>query len=364
MYENELKALKKAGRFRERKLFDENLTDLASNDYLGLAGDKGQLKKLCRLMESYETFSPKASMLVNGYHPIHQHFEERLSRLNGFETGLVVGSGFLANMSLVEALVRKNDMLFMDEEYHASGMMATGLLKERVVFFRHNDTDDLREKLTQYPAKRQLIAVEGVYSMSGDLCSKKVFSVAEEHNALLIVDEAHSSGVLGENLLGIFEHYDIGIRPNHIKMGTLGKAYGSYGAYILADKEIISFLENRAKPVIYSTAPSVLDTALALINIKMLSKKSKKYRAKINARLHIVEEILGKKSESLIIPIPVKSNEKVLQIQKKLIEKGFLVGAIRQPTVEAPILRVIPRLGVSKKRLRDALQLISDTSLQ
>ena len=364
MYENELKALKKAGRFRERKLFDEDLTDLASNDYLGLAGDKGQLKKLCTIMESYETFSPKASMLVNGYHPIHQHFEETLSRLNGFESGLVVGSGFLANMSLVEALVRKNDMLFMDEEYHASGMMATGLLKERVVFFRHNDADDLREKLAQYPAKRRIIAVEGVYSMGGDLCSRELFEVAEESGALLIVDEAHSSGVLGENLLGVFEHYGIGIRPNHIKMGTLGKAYGSYGAYILADKEIISFLENRAKPVIYSTAPSVLDTALVLINIKTVSKKASRYRAKIDARIQIVEKILGIKSESLIIPIPVKSNEKALEVQKKLIEKGFLVGAIRQPTVDAPILRVIPRLGVPKKRLMDALRLISDSSIQ
>ncbi|AKF25571.1 8-amino-7-oxononanoate synthase [Sulfurovum lithotrophicum] len=364
MYENELKALKKAGRFRERKLFNEDLTDLASNDYLGLAEDKGQLKKLCTLMDEYDIFAPRASMLVNGYHPVHRYFEETLSTLNGFESGLVVGSGFLANMSLVEALVRKHDMLFMDEEYHASGMMATGLLKDRVVFFRHNDAGDLREKMSHYPAKRQIIAVEGVYSMSGEVCSREVFDIAGENSALLIIDEAHSSGVLGKNLLGVFEHYGIEISPNHIKMGTLGKAYGSYGAYILAGREIISFLENRAKPVIYSTAPSVLDTALALINIKTVSKKAARYRVKIDARLRIVEEVLGIKSESLIIPIPVKNNKEALRLQKTLMDKGFLVGAIRQPTVASPILRVIPRLGVSKKCLKKALQLISDTSLQ
>jgi len=200
--------------------------------------------------------------------------------------------------------------------------------------------------------------------MSGEVCSREIFKIADEKGALLIVDEAHSSGVLGKNLLGVFEHYAIEVKENHLKMGTLGKAYGSYGAYILASSEIISFLENRAKPVIYSTAPSVIDTALALINIKTVSKKAAHYRKRINSRLEIVEEILGIKSASLIVPIPVKSNEKSLQIQRILIDKGFLVGAIRQPTVNTPILRVIPRLGVSKKHLKEMLQLISDTSLQ
>ena len=364
MYENELRALKKAGRFRERKQFDDKLIDFASNDYLGLASDKQQLKKLFKILKKHNVFSPKASMLVNGYHPIHKKFEEKLCSLNGFESGLVVGSGFLANMALVDALVRKNDVLFMDEEYHASGMMATGLIKERVIFFRHNDSEDLRKKMAQYPGKRQIIAIEGVYSMSGEVCKQEIFEIADEKGALLIVDEAHSSGVLGKNLLGIFEHYGITIKENHIKMGTLGKAYGSYGAYILASAGIISFLENRAKPVIYSTAPSVIDTALALINITKVSKKAVKYREKIDSRLEMIEKILGIKSESLIVPIPVQSNEQALHLQQLLIEKGFLVGAIRQPTVDAPILRIIPRLGVSKRHLKEMLKLISDTSIQ
>ncbi len=364
MYENELRALKKAGRFRERRLFDEDLIDLASNDYLGLAGDKKQFKKLFKVLDKYDAFAPKASMLVNGYHPVHRDFEEKLCSLNGFESGLVAGSGFLANMALIDALVRKNDILFMDEEYHASGMMATGLIKERVVYFKHNDSEDLRRKMAQYPGKRQIIAIEGVYSMSGEVCSREIFEIADGKGALLIVDEAHSSGVLGKNLLGVFEHYGIEVKENHIKMGTLGKAYGSYGAYILASAGIISFLENRAKPIIYSTAPSVIDTALALINIEKVSKKAENYRMRIDSRLEIVEEILGIRSESLIVPIPVESNQKAVQIQKMLIGKGFLVGAIRQPTVDAPILRIIPRLGVSGKQLREILHLISDTSLQ
>ena len=175
MYENELNALKKAGRFRERKVYDVTLEDLASNDYLGLSRNKKQFKKAVKQVNEFTVISSKASMLVNGYHPIHRIFEKEIAKANDFDAGLIVGSGFLANMSLIEALVRKGDMLFMDEEYHASGVMAAQLLGDRVVTFSHNDVDDLREKLEAYPAHRQIIAVEGIYSMSGELCPKRSF---------------------------------------------------------------------------------------------------------------------------------------------------------------------------------------------
>ena len=364
MYENELKALKKAGRFRERKIFDVTLDDLASNDYLGLSRNKKQFKKAVKLVNEYTTVSSKASMLVNGYHPIHRIFEKTLAQANGFDAGIVVGSGFLANISLIEALVRKGDMLFMDEEYHASGVMASQLLDGRVVTFLHNDVNDLRQKLEAHPANRQIIAVEGIYSMSGDLCKKEIFDIAEEYHAILIVDEAHSAGVLGKNLLGIFEHYKIPVRPRHIKMGTLGKAYGSYGAYILASSTIISFLENRAKPIIYATAPSIFDTALALVNFEHIRKKAKTYRKKIKQRQEIVQSVTGKALKSLILPMEMQSNDFTLYMQEGLMGQGYLVGAIRQPTVEKPILRVILNLSVSSKKLQHVLALIRHNTVQ
>ncbi len=364
MYESEIKALKKAGRFRERKLFDDSLDDLASNDYLGLSRSKKQFGKAVKLVKKYNTLSSKASMLVNGYHPIHKLFEETIAEYNGFEEGLVVGSGFLANMSLIEALVRKGDILFIDEEYHASGVMASQLLGDRVVTFSHNDVDDLSKKLLSYPAKRQVIAVEGVYSMSGELCKKEIFDLADETEALLIVDEAHSAGVIGAKLLGIFEYYHINITERHIKMGTLGKAYGSYGAYILASKNIISFLENRAKPIIYSTAPSVFDTALALVNLKHIQKNVKKYTKKILKRQAVVKKDIGVQCHSLILPIVMLNNESALSMQRRLISQGYLVGAIRQPTVNTPMLRVILNLSVSTKKLQDTLVFISHNTIQ
>ncbi len=364
MYENELKALKKAGRFRERKVFDVTLDDLASNDYLGLSRNKKQFKKAVKLVNEYTTISSKASMLVNGYHPIHKIFEQEMAEQNGFEEGLVVGSGYLANMALIDALVRKGDMLFMDEEYHASGVMASELLGDRVVFFKHNDVDDLKEKLEAHPAKRQIIAVEGVYSMSGDLCKKEIFTLADEKKALMIVDEAHSAGVIGLNLLGIFEYYGIKINERHIKMGTLGKAYGSYGAYILASSHIISFLVNRAKPIIYSTAPSVFDTALAYVNMKHIRKNAEKYRKKILKRQIMARKVLHVNCQSLILPIEIPNNERTQFIQKGLMAQGYLVGAIRQPTVVKPIMRVILNVNVSLKKIRHALALINHNTVQ
>ena len=362
MYTKELNALKKVNRFRQRHVWDSTLIDFASNDYLGLANNKKQLKKAFNLVNQYDTHTPKASMLVNGYHEIHQRFEQTLAKLNGFEEGMIVGSGFLANLSLIEALVRKKDRLFIDEDYHASGMMATALLADRVVKFKHNDPSDLEEKLKSFKGSgRKIIAVEGVYSMSGNVCHRAIFEVADKYEALIIVDEAHSSGVLGENLLGIFEYYDIAPHERHIKMGTLGKAYGSYGAYILASSHILSFLVNRGKPIIYSTAPSVIDTALALVNIQHVAQHSHKYHAKIQKRHAIVKEVLNIQMHSLILPIIMPSNSETMKKQKELIGKKFLVGAIRQPTVEQPILRIIPRLGSTKKNLLKLCQNLRDS---
>ncbi len=362
MYDNELKALKKSNRFRERILLDSELIDLGTNDYLGLASDKKQVKKAIKLLLAQESFAPRASMLVGGYHMVHALFENELAELNGFESAIMLSSGFLANIALIESLVRKGDFLLMDEEFHASGILATKLIEGRYSFFKHNDPEDLREKLQNTKAKRVFIAIEGVYSMSGDVCKKEIFDIADEFGTFMIVDEAHSSGVLGKNLLGVFDYFDIIPRKNHIKMGTLGKAYGSQGAYILASKEIISFLENRAKPIIYSTAPSLFDAALALVNLRYIAKNRERFAQKIQKRQRLAKQIFGKKIHSLILSIVQKDNQSVQKIQKMLKEKGFFIGAIRQPTVAKPILRIIPRINVSLPQIREAFKLIRDVN--
>lgn len=351
MYQNELNALKKQNRFRERCVYDNNLIDFSSNDYLGLAHNKEQFQKAIELILKYDYFAPKSSMLVGGYHEIHQIFEQEIIKLHGFEDAIVVGSGFLANFALIESMVRKGDFLFIDEEYHASGIAALANINDRFVKFAHNSPEDLRSKLSKIKAKRIIIAIEGVYSMGGDICKKEFFDIADEFNAILIVDEAHSSGVLGKKLLGVFDYYDITPKSNYIKMGTLGKAYGSYGAYILASKNIISFLENRAKPIIYSTAPSIFDIALGLVNIRYVQENISYFLNEIRQRKELLNKF-GYKLNSLIVPVLQKTNSQVIEKRDFLQKEGFMIGAIRQPTVKEPILRIIPRLGSSMEDLK------------
>lgn len=354
-YEKELNAIKKSNRLRVRKIYDKNLIDLASNDYLGLASNKKVFKKAYKRVLKENYIAPKASILVNGYSSIHKEFEDKLCKVNNFESGIVVGSGFLANISLIESMVRTKDILFIDEDYHASGMLATKLVQGKIVLFKHNDYNDLEQKIKETELtknSRVIIAIEGVYSMGGDIAPKEFNDIASKHHAILLVDEAHSSGVIGKNLLGWFDYWDIMPKSNHIKMGTLGKAYGSYGAYILGSCEIISFLENRAKPIIYSTAPSLFDIALGLESLKYIIKNKQKLYKKINKNKNIVKDILDIDSNSLIIPIVINDNKKVLTIQSDLIHSGYIVGAIRQPTVAKAIIRMIIKLDIKSKDLK------------
>lgn len=364
-YENELKALQKSGRLRSREVLDTNIVDFASNDYLGLSHNKELHQRTCEALDTLPMHSSKASLLVNGYHQIHKDFEEALCRANGFEDGVVLGSGFAANIAMIESLVRKGDILFMDEKYHASGVLATQLEHVSVVFFAHNDMNALQALFTLHKdVKRKIVAVEGIYSMDGDIVDPAVFEICEKENALLIVDEAHSSGVVGDKLMGVFDLYKIAIKPNHIKMGTLGKAYGSFGAYILASEHIIEYLINRAKPIVYATSLSLYDTRLAHFALEYILQNSESLKANIQQRKEIVQDILGLKMDGLIVPILIADNKKVLEIKNTLFSDGYAIGAIRQPTVKSAILRVIARLGESSQNLSNVCKKIDKLVLK
>ncbi|NPA74252.1 MAG: pyridoxal phosphate-dependent aminotransferase family protein [Epsilonproteobacteria bacterium] len=358
-YDKELKAIKKINRYRKRELFDEKLSDFASNDYLCLSCRKKLLKKAFHRVKRYKSHSSKASLLVNGYHPIHKEFEKYIAKLNDFEKAICVGSGFLANISLFEALPRRGDLLLFDEEFHASGLITKKLSEAKVEIFPHNDhlaLEKIVKSFRETSNNRIIIAVEGIYSMSGDMVKKEIFDIADNYGAILVVDEAHSVGVVGERLLGVFEHYGIKPKNNHIKMGTLGKALGSYGAYILCSSEIESYLLNRAKAIIYTTALSPFDTALAYEGFKYIEKKGEKLKKKIKKRQKEAKKYFDVDIEGLILPIEFKSSTKVLHIKEKLLKKGFIVGAIRPPTVKKPILRVI--LRIDQDRLTKLLKII------
>ena len=305
MYHKELNILKAKNRFRERKIY-KNVIDLASNDYLCLAQNKKIRQKTLNIAMQLPSHSSKASMLVNGYSEIHKKFEEYLCTLNNFESASLIGSGFLANLALFE-LVRKKDLALIDEEYHASGIVGSKLAQGEIRFFKHNDLNDLKEKSKDYKNfNRVFVFTEGIFSMMGDKVKKEITDYAQQIGTL-VIDEAHSVGICGERLLGITEEYNLNPKKT-IKMGTLGKTLGSYGAYILANKEIIEFLVNKAKSIIYTTALSPIDTLLAHFALEYIQKNLKKYKPLIEQRK------LKYNSESLIKIIPANTNEEVLKI--------------------------------------------------
>lgn len=370
-YTNELTALAKSGILRERKVFPafDSLKDFASNDYLGLSNRADSLKKAYKLAKNPKYFAPRASMLINGYSKLHQMLETRLATLNGFESCILVGSGFLANIALIESLVRKGDKIFIDEEYHASGLLASKLV-QGVEFFRHNDEVDLENKIRAFLGKssesnkahakdsRIIIAIEGIYSMSGDIAKKDFAQIALKYNAILIVDEAHSSGTLGANLLGYFDFHRINITPHFIKLGTFSKALGSYGAYICCSKHIYAYLQTRAKPIIYSTALSAFDSALAFVNLNLIHKNRTKFRAKIQKIQKIIQKNLKIKVDSQIFSIQFQSQNEMLKTFRFLKKRGFLVGAIRKPSVKIPQLRIILSTKHNKKDIAKLCKLL------
>jgi 8-amino-7-oxononanoate synthase len=358
MFEKELLAIQRANLTRSREVFDDDLVDLASNDYLGLSTNKKTLKKAYTYIKDLKYHSPRASMMVNGYSVAHKRLEELVSSLNGFEAAMCMTNGFCANLSLIESFCRKGDVLFMDEKYHASGILASKTIPCEVVFFKHNDHRDLRKKIFESRFKKIIIAVEGVYSMDGDLLDEEIINVSDEFEALLILDEAHSSGVLGNSLLGILDYYYRPVKSHYVKMGTLGKAYGSFGAYVCASNDIVKYLENRAKSAIYTTAPSIFESALSYENIIYVKDRVEKIKQKIIQRQELFELYFDKRMEAMIGVIEIGDIQKLKTIKDKLLQNGILVGAIRPPTVKKPILRIIPNCSIKQKELEKVFEMI------
>lgn len=356
-YSKELSILTKTQLLRERKIYPQSLFDYASNDYLGLGSLSFLLDNAITYLKEFPTHSPASSMAINGYHQIHKNFENLLISYFAFESCTLFGSGFLANLALFDTLVRKNDVIFIDELYHASGQYPAKILGKQAIFFKHNDPLDLIDKIRKTSTKgRILIAIEGVYSMDGDIAKIDFAHIAQQKNALLIVDEAHSSGTIGKNLKGYFDYHNLPILPNYIKMGTLSKAYGSYGAYVLGQKNIINFLFSKAKSSIYTTAPSLLDIALAHQNLLYVQQHTKKLAAKLKT----LRKIFTPTPESQILILPFEKQESMLKASNHLLKNNFLIGSIRKPTSNTPRLRISLNLKNSKTQTQKLCKILQN----
>jgi len=312
--------------------------NFSANDYLGLAGD-ARLAEAAMQAATRDGWGAGASPLVTGRSQAHAELERRLAEFEGTEAALVFTSGFAANVGTIAALVEKDDAIFADAKNHASLIDGCRLSRAAIRIYRHCDVDHLAELLRDSARyRRRLIVTDSVFSMDGDLAPLgQLAELARRYDAMLMVDEAHATGVFGERGRGVAEHLGVCDRIQ-IKMGTLSKAIGSAGGFVTGRQSLIEWLANRARSYVFSTAfpPAVARAAIRALDI---ARDEPQRRVELLDRARAVRNKLAAqgwnlgRSESQIIPIYVGQPERALQLSHALRERGLFVPGIRPPSV-------------------------------
>lgn len=314
------------------------LTAFCSNDYLGLATHPKVIEAFHQAADRYGVGSG-ASHLVCGHSEEHHRLEEELAEFTGRARALLFSTGYMANLGAVNALVGRGDAVFEDRLNHASLLDAGLLSSARFQRFRHNDVNHLREQLQASDARHKMILVDGVFSMDGDLAPlPELAQVAQEFDAWLMVDDAHGLGCMGETGGGCLEHFGLTEAQVPILMGTLGKAFGSFGAFVAGSETLIESLIQFARPYIYTTAlpPAVAAATRAALKLVREEGERRVHLQHLVQRFRTGAESRGLKlwpSPSAVQPIIVGDDAQALRLTDALRQRGFWVSAIRPPTV-------------------------------
>ena len=350
-----LAELRGAGLLRQMRL--PQGIDLVSNDYLGLA----EHPYICDRMRDALARLPAGSggsRLLRGHHEVFEQLEERLAECSGTEAALLFGSGYAANIGLLQAIVSPDDLIVSDELNHASLIDGIRLTKARTVIYPHQDLDALEAALQTPHQGRAIVVTESVFSMDGDLTPlREVATIADRGGAVLVVDEAHATGLWGARGSGRVE--ELGLRDRVLAtVHTGGKALGSGGAWVAGSRALCDVMVNRARSFIFSTAPlpvlaAALGAGLDLV-VREPQRRVDVHRKSALLRQALAEAGLNVGGGSPIVPIIAGSNESALALQAGLSAAGFDVRAVRPPTVPAGTarLRVTVRAPVSDADLQ------------
>jgi 8-amino-7-oxononanoate synthase len=309
------------------------LISFSCNDYLNFAQHPAIAEAARAALARYGV-GAGASRLVTGNHPLYAELETRLARLKGTEAACVFGSGYLANLGIIPALVGEDDLVLVDELAHACLWGGAQLSGAQLIAFRHNDVDHARALLAERRAGagRALILTDGVFSMDGDLAPLPALArLARAYDAWLLSDDAHGIGVLGGGRGSSFAHGEPVDVP--LQMGTLSKAIGAYGGYLCASAPVIDLMKSRARTLVYSTAlpPAVLASAIAALE---LIERDPAYAALPLAKARAFTRRAGlPEAESPIVPVIVGEADAALAASRMLEAEGFLAVPIRPPTV-------------------------------
>jgi len=343
------------------------LVDFSSNDYLGLADHPVLIEGAKKAMEKWGT-GARASRLMSGDLEIHHRLESAIAALKGKEAGLLFGSGYLANTGIIPSLCGRNDVIYSDRLNHASIVDGVLLSRARFYRFRHNDLNHLEDLLKSHRSRyrRAMIVVESVYSMDGDLALvSELLELRERYGAMLMIDEAHATGVFGAKGEGIISQ--TGAESVDVILGTFGKALGGYGAFVAVSNRMKQFLLNRARTFIFSTAlpPAVIGANLAAVKLlgEEPERRNRVCELASELRRALREDLgLNTPSKSQIVPVMVGDSQSALSLAESLRDAGFFVKAIRPPTVPEGTARI--RLSVtanhSLKDVRQLLEVLSD----
>ena len=313
--------------------------NFSSNDYLGLAADPRLAEASSLGAKSWGTGSG-ASHLISGHQTPHQRLEQELAEFVGAEDALLFSTGYMANLAIPTAFLQRGDVLLQDKLNHASLVDSGVLCRASFKRYPHGDLKTAEKALSTSTAKMKMLSVDSVFSMDGDIADlPELAQLTKKYDCLLVVDEAHGFGVLGDNGAGALEHF--GLRPtnNILMMGTLGKALGSFGAFVAGDKIYIDELKQNARTYIYTTALPATVVGATREALKII--KTEKWRRRHLHKLahHFKEAARGAgiattESNTPIQPILVGSESAALKISEQLESQNIWAPAIRPPTVE------------------------------
>jgi 8-amino-7-oxononanoate synthase len=377
MFDEKLQQIQAEGLYRQMRylqspqsahvrIADQDILLMSSNSYLGLCADE-RLKQAARdALEQFGTGSG-GSRLTTGSYEIHKKLEEEIASFKGTEAALVFNTGYMANVGVIPAIADKNWVIFSDRLNHASIIDGCRLSGAEIVVYEHGDPADLARKAGKYRGRRGLLVTDGLFSVDGDIAPLPALAeIAQRHQLLLMVDDAHATGVLGENGGGTADYFGMtgGI---DIMMGTFSKALASEGGFVAGSQSLIDYLVNRARSFIFSTAlsPATISVSRQALQIVRMEPQARK-TLRDNARWF--REQLRDAGFSTpdhptqIISVVLGRPEVAVRFSERLMEKRIFVSAIRPPTVPAGTsrLRISIMATHTKEDLSRAINAIKD----
>lgn len=336
-------------RYRQRKVLQspqgshvqvdgKNMLAFCSNDYLALANHPRVIAAFQNAADRYGVGSG-ASHLVSGHSEEHHRLEEKLAAVTGRDRAVLISTGYMANFGVINALVDARSSVFMDRLNHASLLDGGFICRGTMHRFPHNDVAALADQLADCEQDYKLIAVDGIYSMDGDMAPlPELAHLARTHGAALMVDDAHGFGWLGPAGAGVCEHFGLGQEEVPILMATLGKALGSFGAFVAGSEELIEVLIQTCRPYVFSTAlpPAVAAASSAALDVVRDEPERRRNLNKLILQFRNGAQARGipvMSSETPVQPVVLGSESRTMAVAEFLAQRGIWVGAIRPPTV-------------------------------